>query len=123
MIKATVLTVALLMGGCAVTPEGQSVDKAQMADVLSTSVALATGASEANPLGLALVPLKVMVGPVVDKYPCYTRRQAEQAINSVTWGAVANNLVVAAGASFGPVAGVAVGITYWLTYEREERCD
>ena len=112
--------VGAVLTGCTVTPQGQSVDRANYADMASTAMALVSdsGASEANPLGLALIPIKLSMGYVLEKsYPdnCYTRATGTRVLNSVFYGATANNLAIVATASgVVPVAlGIAAGIAYY----------
>jgi len=117
--------VGAVLTGCTVTPQGQSVDRANYVDLASTAAALANGASEANPLGLALIPIKTFMGYGVEKmYPndCLARSQIAASTNSIYYGAAANNLVLAASASgaVAPVVGLAVGITYYMLRETIE---
>ncbi len=112
--------VGAVLTGCTVTPQGKSVDRANYADMASTALALTvnSGASEANPLGLALIPLKVSMGYVLEKkYPdnCFARASGAQVLNSVFYGATVNNLAIAASASGAVpiVLGVAAGVAYY----------
>jgi len=116
-IAAAVAVAALT--ACTTTPQGKSIDRANYVDLASTAAALANGASEANPLGIALIPIKTFMGYGVEKmYPndCLARAQIAAPANSIYYGAAANNLALAASASgvVAPVVGLTVGIAYYL---------
>ena len=122
------IAAAAVLTGCTVTPQGKSIDRANYADMASTAVALVADSSavEANPLGLALIPIKMAAGYVVEwKYEddCYKRAQAAGVLNSFYYGATVNNLAVAASVS-GPawpiVLGIAAGITYHVYRDQLE---
>ena len=108
----------LILTACASSPQGDSVDIGNAADVGSTALALTVveGASEANPLGLALIPLKFGAGWFLDKTitDCSERAKAAGMMNTASWGFVANNLALVAGASVAPVIGLVGGAVYYL---------
>lgn len=109
-----VLFVALFLGACATTQQGQSVERFQYADITTTAIALTnSNVSEANPLGLYLLPIKVLAGKLVDKLPCEDRRSVASGINGVTGMAVANNLLVIAGVSNPLLFGILIGSGVW----------
>jgi hypothetical protein len=68
---------------------------AQLADVATTAVGLAMGASEANPLGLLLLPLKYVVFQEFDAMPPGPERD-EAFLHMKAWGygPAVNNLCV-----------------------------
>lgn len=109
------LLAIVVMGltACA-TQYGKSIATAQTADVASTGAGLAAGLSEANPLGLALLPVKAAITYWADGQPCDVGRQAEKGINTVTYAAVGNNIALMIGLN--PIAGVVVGAGSFLAY-------
>ena len=63
------------------------------ADLGSTAIGLSMGLSEANPLGLATIPLKLMVKAHIDKMPDENqRREATAQFTGVQFGAAAANI-------------------------------
>jgi hypothetical protein len=63
------------------------------ADLGTTAVGLAMGAAEANPLGLATIPLKFIVKAQIEKIPEENqRREAMAQFTGVQFGAAAANL-------------------------------
>ena len=121
MSKKTLVALAVsgALVGCTTTPQGKSIDRANYVDLASTAAALANGASEANPLGLALIPIKTFMGYGVEKmYPndCLARSQIAASANSIYYGAAVNNIAIAAGSSgaLAPVVGLAAGVTYYM---------
>jgi hypothetical protein len=110
------LPLALLVG-CTTTPEGKRIDYANYADLGSTALALATDAgTEANPLGAALVPLKLGMGYWVEEHYelCWDRQRFARIVQPFYYGAAANNLAVVAGAgSSAPIVGIAAGVALW----------
>lgn len=126
MVLSPVLAIALLLGGCTTTPQGKSVDRSNYADLASTGLAYATTAgTEANPLGAALIPLKLGMGKFVEnKYAdnCIARTDFAKWTNSFYYGAAANNLAIVLGA-YSPAAipiGIAVGTAYYRNREKIE---
>ena len=112
--------------GCTTTPQGNSLDRSNYADMGSTVLGLSQGAVEANPFGLALIPIKLGMGYVIESTyadNCVGGADFVGTANSFYYGATANNLVVAAGLAFGatpvaaPFTGLASGIAYYLKKE------
>lgn len=123
VISIALAALVVLSTGCTSTPQGKAIDRANIADVASTGVALAAGASEGNPVGLALAPIKGFMGYAAEKmYPknCIARAHLAGVAGTVYYGATVNNLVVAAGASAGPVAGLGAAIVYYFFKEKIE---
>lgn len=119
------LVAALLLAGCA-TGTRESAYVAHGADLASTGAALAQGAIELNPLGVALIPAKVITTEYIGTLPEDQQPAAYDLMSSVMWGATANNLCVAAGMATGgalmPLCiaiGLATGITYHEHAEKE----
>ena len=83
----------------------------QLADVGSTAVALSVGFQEGNPLGLAILPLKLIAYNSADKGSlgdCITNRQA---LATTGWGAAVANMATVAGLfPFSLIVGVVAGI-------------
>lgn len=128
---AAALLIALLTG-CSSLREaahGAMAERDQtaaIADVATTGAALALGATEANPLGLLTLPLKLWLISYSDDLPD-GEKQSTKAFMSSTWtGAAANNLCVIAailtGGAWAPACvavGVVTGVTYWRSTEEE----
>ncbi len=97
MQKHAALIAALLFAGsaCAESPDtgSQLANMGMAADLGTTALGLAMGAAEANPLGLATIPLKLMVKAQIDKIPDENqRREATARFTGVQFGAAAANL-------------------------------
>lgn len=113
----------LLLTACTTTPQGKSVDRANYADIGSTALALTvqSNASELNPLGYYLLPLKLGMGYGIEQvnYPCEDKAGAVGILNTIFYGAAGNNLMVAAGIGlpYAPLVGVAIGIGYAIKKE------
>ena len=100
--------------------------QAAIADVATTGIGLALGAAEANPLGIATLPLKLIALDYADKLPTGERETLQSAIASVWTGASVNNvcviLALVTGGAFGAgciVAGLAVAVGRWTAGEQE----
>ena len=83
---------------------------------------LALGAAEANPLGLALIPLKLIALDYAAGLPDGEKQTVQSAVGSLWLGAAANNICVIfsilSGGTFAPLcaaAGVAVALQRWTT--------
>ena len=94
--------------------------QAAIADVATTGIGLALGAAEANPLGIATLPLKLIALHYADKLPTGERETLQSAIASVWTGASVNNvcviLALVTGRAFGAgcfVAGLAGAVGPW----------
>lgn len=105
---ASLALTAALLAGCSTTP----MQDAQLADVGSTGAALAHGAAEANPMGLALLPAKYLLTEAAGD-SCETH-----AADAITWGAVGNNLAIVAGIASPLVAGAVAGVVYFAAADR-----
>ena len=120
-MRLVLMGLLLICTACASSPQGESVDIGNAADVGSTALALTVvqGAAEANPLGLALIPLKFGAGWFLDETleDCSERATAASIMNTGSWAFVANNLALVAGASVAPVVGIAGGALYWIFKE------
>ena len=117
MQKHAALIAALLFAGsaCAESPDNERSQIATIgiaADLGTTALGLAMGAAEANPLGLATVPLKFLVKAQIDKIPDENqRREATARFTGVQLGAAAANLcTLAVGSPAVAVACMAGGI-------------
>ena len=88
-ILATMLL--MLIGACAMNEAQSSVAKSQGADIGSTALGLSMGLTEANPLGLALLPAKALVVKYAD---CETK----DIVNYISYGAAGWNMALIAGA-------------------------
>jgi len=116
------IIVALLLTLCLTAradPAGQA-QHAAAADVATTGVGLALGAAEANPLGLALIPLKLVALDYAAGLPDGEKQTVQSAVGSFWLGAAANNICVIfsilSGGTFAPLcaaAGVAVALQRW----------
>jgi hypothetical protein len=63
------------------------------ADLGTTAIGLAAGLSEANPLGIGVVPIKFLIKSQIDKIPDENeRREVSAAFSAVQFGAAAANL-------------------------------
>lgn len=120
-MRIVLIVLCLTLTACATTPAGKSIERAQYADMLSTGIALAVNpnAREANPLGYALIPIKMMFGSFFERFPCETTVKAARIGNTITYGATANNLAVAASVSSAPFIGVLTGVLYWFLFDYE----
>lgn len=102
------------------TPQGASVDRSNMHDMLSTAVALNVqeAAVEANPLSWALIPLKVAMGRfIIDPMSCIQRVRASEIVNSVFHGAAMNNWALALTGATAEITipiGIAAGGVYYI---------
>lgn len=92
----------------------------QIADAGTTAIGLALGAAEANPLGLALLPIKYGAMRYADGITDpHDREEAHRALSATGWGPAVNNVcVIAVLASGGTAAGCLVlglvaGVADW----------
>ena len=126
-MKIVLLVLCLTLTACATTPPGKSMERGHYADMLSTAIALSVNpdARELNPLGYALIPLKMMFGSYFEDRPCEEAAYLAKISNTITYGASANNLAVAVSISSAPVVGVLTGFLYWfwlVNYETGLQC-
>jgi hypothetical protein len=126
-VKTLVLVLTLLITGCASTPAGKSVARAQYLDITSTGIALAVAknSSEANPLGVGLLVLKPLFPLAVDRanLPCNQLNNTVRVINAITYGAVTNNISVAIGLASPLAIGVVGGLIYAYWYPDQLKCE
>lgn len=122
--KLSILVMIVLLTGCATTDQGKSVERAQWADIGSTAWALTQdGLTEGNPLGAAVLPVKLGLGWYTEHYikSCKKRAEFARKANSVTYGFTANNLLRIAGIGDAALAGgLITGIVYWIYYKSLE---
>ena len=114
--------VALLLAFCLTVHAGpaEQAQQSAAADVVTTGVGLSLGAAEANPLGLALIPLKLIALDYAGRLPDGEKQTVQSAVGSFWLGAAANNICVIfsilSGGTFAPLcaaAGVAVALQRW----------
>jgi len=123
-LKQWVACVAVaFITGCTTTPQGKAIDRANYADIASTGLALAVveGVTEANPLGIATIPIKLSMGYVVERgyaNDCHTRVQYSKWLGTFFYGATANNISIAFAGAAAPAVGVVVGLSYYLFGEK-----
>jgi len=93
---------------------------AQMADMGTTGVGLLMGASEANPLGVLTIGMKVVAYQKIKAAPAVEQPRLWSAYGAMGWGATANNLCVIAtiatggvGVALCPAIGLAAGFGVW----------
>jgi hypothetical protein len=107
--------VALLLAFCLTVHAGpaEQAQQSAAADVVTTGVGLALGAAEANPLGLALIPLKLIALDYAAGLPDGEKQTAQHALSALWTGAASNNLCIIAilvtGGMMAPVC-VAIGV-------------
>ena len=94
-VKALLVFAVALLVGCASSEREQAVDSG-WADAGSTAVGIASGAAEANPLGIAALLIKPAALAYADELPQEDRAQAYAMISALWGGASANNLCVVA---------------------------
>jgi len=87
-------------------------------DVATTGAGLAIGAAESNPLGVLLVPAKIIAYQRIKAAPEAEQPGLWAAYEAFGWGAAANNLCVIAQIASGGFApclavGVAAGLVSW----------
>lgn len=91
----------------------QRAQEAAVADVATTVLGLSLGVAEANPLGLATIPLKWGILEYASRLPDGEKQTVQSAVGSFWLGAAANNICVIAmlvtGGALTPVC-VALGV-------------
>jgi len=89
---------------------------ANVADGASTALAMGTqGAHEGNPLGWWVVPIKLGTAyGIIPLVPPEYQDNVAKVSSCMTWGAVANNLLVAVGAT--SVTALSVGFGVFMPY-------
>jgi hypothetical protein len=115
-----------LLAGCAGTPSLKTrAIGGQAGDIASTAIALSQpGTMEANPLGVALIPLKISFFSWAEKEPYPRRIYMHRLLSAYGWGATVSNFCTAAVAALaGPTAifclplGIASGWWDWKDTE------
>jgi hypothetical protein len=91
---------------------------AHAVDVATTGAGLAIGAAESNPLGVLLVPAKIIAYQRIKAAPEAEQPGMWAAYEAFGWGAAANNLCVIAQIASGGFApclaiGAAAGVVSW----------
>jgi hypothetical protein len=121
-VKAFCLSLALLLALPAHADDfrKQKIEaaSAHAFDVATTGAGLAVGAAESNPLGLLLVPAKLIAYQRIKASPEAEQPGLWAAYEAFGWGAAANNLCVIAQIASGGFApclavGVAAGLVSW----------
>ena len=120
-----ILLLVLLLSGCA---HGErSAVTGQVTDVATTAVGLGiSGVAEANPLGLLILPAKIIAHHRISLAPDEIQPGLWGIYGAVGWGASANNVcVIASVLSAGgfslacPVVGLVTGLGYWRAGKSE----
>jgi hypothetical protein len=84
------------------------------ADAVTTSLATQVpGVVEANPLGLATVPIRLALIEHTKSLPPEQAKPVLDAITASSIGVSVNNLLILAGVGAAPVVGLIVGMTLW----------
>jgi len=112
-MRALILLAILLSGCASMPPDKQAVYAAHGADIASTAVGLAAGAAEANPLGVLLIPVKVILTENCDRQPEPARTGCLHAVEAVAWSATANNIAWLVNPVVAPFVGLIAGISKW----------
>ena len=90
----------------------QRAQEAAVADVATTVLSLSLGAAEANPIGLATIPLKWGILEYAGCLPDGEKQTVQSAVGSFWLGAAANNIRVIfsilSGGTFAPLCAAAV---------------
>ena len=114
------VTILLTLCLTAQADTSQRAQEAAVADVATTVMGLSLGAAEANPLGLALIPLKLVALEYAGRLPDGEKQTVQSAVGSFWLGAAANNICVIfsllSGGTFAPLcaaAGIAVALQRW----------
>jgi len=113
--RLLLIVVCLLFAGCATTNAADDFAKAGMAaDLGTTAMGIgAAGMVEANPLGLALIPLKFGVANYIAGIEdSRERNAATTAFAATQWGAAGWNLCLIAGAVLPAAAACGAGAAF-----------
>lgn len=97
MRKSLIFAAAILVAGSAWcqarNPANDIANAGIAADLGTTALGLAIGAAEANPLGIAVIPLKFLAKSEIDRIPDENqRREASAMFTGVQFAAAAANL-------------------------------
>lgn len=117
-MKLSIILLLTVLAGCA-SPRDTAIG-GQAADVGSTVVGLAAGATEANPLGILTLGVKAIAYAQITQAPVEEQPQLWKTYGAFGWGATANNLCVlvalatgGAGAAVCPLIGLTTGFTVY----------
>jgi hypothetical protein len=104
MLKKLLFITSLLMAGAgdcqSLNPASDIETTGVAADLATTAIGLTMGAAEANPLGLAVFPLKLLVKAEIDKIPDENqRREASAQFSGAQFAAAAANICTLAAAN------------------------
>ncbi|RKZ92900.1 MAG: hypothetical protein DRQ40_08225 [Gammaproteobacteria bacterium] len=108
-ILATMLL--MIIGACAMNDAQSSVAKSQSVDLGTTAIGLSAGFAEANPLGLALLPVKALTVKYADCGTVHT-------VNTISYSASGYNLALIAGAN--PFIGIPIAVI--LYHQNKRKC-
>lgn len=113
-MKSALILATLILTGCAsLTPRDQAL-QAVAADSASTAIGIgAMGLSEANPLGLAAIPLTFVLIDHCDKKPEAERITCHHTHAAVRWAAVTWNVCSFAGGPICAIPAALVGRHVW----------
>ncbi|WP_456380708.1 hypothetical protein [Thiolapillus sp.] len=98
----------------------------QIADVMTTGVALSQGFSEANPLGIGILPLKFALNYYAEQQGLRQCGKIKTFLSATGWGAAAANLVTISAGTFtggSAAAGLLVGAMAWNHFPGTEGCE
>jgi hypothetical protein len=115
-VKLIALLLALMLSGCAITRSPAS--DAATADVATTGLGLLAGAAEADPVGLALIPVKLALLAHTETLPDVERLHAQTTLSAFWNAAAVNNVcvllvVMSAGAASLPCILLGAGYGLW----------
>ena len=126
MKRLAVLLLLCLLSACTTLQDKATTSAAN--DLISTAAGLAVGATEANPLGVVLIPAKVGVLAYTSGLPTGERETVQAAVTAIWTGAAANNwcvvVAIATGGVLAPaciVIGTVVAWQLWTGSEMERQ--
>jgi len=119
-MKTFVLALFLLFG------VAQAQEREALTDIGSTAIGIALGAAEANPIGIATIPLKFWLLDRANTLTDGEKQQAQSTLSAMWHGATVNNVCVIAsiltGGTFAPaclIAGLVAGVNKWQSTAME----
>lgn len=121
-----IITAALLSLALTAHASEQEGIASHVADLATTAIALdMPGVVEGNPLGIGLIPIKVLMYREIKAMPPDQQERGWHMFAAFGWGATANNLCVIAAMHPGClVVGLATGMYRWYSgeakWEREQ---
>lgn len=98
----------------------------QIADVLSTGIGLSQGFSEANPLGIGILPLKFAFNHYAEQQGMRQCGKIKTFLSATGWGATAANIVTISAGTFtggSAAAGLLAGAIAWNYFPATEGCE